>query len=85
VKFKIPSESCHCILYPFHHTDKIIISDFDGTLTRARSDATGFILTKLHLKHIIRDGISEIFNIIVRNGYKIIYLTGRVINTIMYS
>lgn len=61
-------------IYFWDMNDKVIVSDVDGTITK--SDVRG------HLYNLVgRDwthsGIASLYSKIVRNGYRIIYLTSR--------
>ena len=59
-------------IFLWDHTQKIIISDIDGTITK--SDILGQILS-----HYIHPGVTKLFNEIYKRNYKIIYLTARAI------
>jgi phosphatidate phosphatase LPIN len=64
-------------IYLWHYNDKIIISDFDGTITKSH-------LVHGHLMQLIgreytQDNVIDLFNIIHSNGYKFLYLTARAI------
>jgi phosphatidate phosphatase LPIN len=61
-------------IYLWNHDDKIVVSDVDGTITR--SDTLGHILPMFgkDWSHI---GITELYQNIVKNGYKLLYLTSR--------
>mmetsp|Transcript_736 Transcript_736/g.1138 ORF Transcript_736/g.1138 Transcript_736/m.1138 type:complete len:693 (+) Transcript_736:1963-4041(+) len=61
-------------LYLFDEDDKIIISDVDGTITR--SDGLGHVLPMFGMDWA-HQGICELYSKIVKNGYKIVYLTAR--------
>lgn len=63
-----------CSIFLWNYNDKIVISDVDGTITK--SDVMGHIMPILG-KDWTHDGVSRLFNLIAKNGYKIIYLTAR--------
>ena len=52
-----------------------MISDVDGTVTK--SDILGHILPRLGASDWAHKGIASLYNNIVNNGYKIIYLSSR--------
>jgi len=56
--------------------DKIVISDVDGTITK--SDVLGQLMPMFG-NDWAQPGVTELFNSIKKNGYKIIYLTARAI------
>ena len=67
---------CFCQIFLWHHSDKIVISDIDGTITK--SDVRG------HIYHMIgRDwsqcDVVKLFRKIAENGYHIVYLSARAI------
>ena len=68
-------DSCikSCI-YCWSSTDKVIISDVDGTVTK--TDARGHLLTRVGFDYA-HDGIASLFTRIRDNGYKIMYLSAR--------
>lgn len=74
-------------------SDKVVVSDIDGTITKyvqsenipmsccltyRRSDALGHVFTMIgrDWTHI---GVAKLYTDIVRNGYRIMYLTSRAI------
>jgi phosphatidate phosphatase LPIN len=61
-------------IYLWDHKTKVVISDIDGTITR--SDALGHILPMMG-KDWSHSGIASLYTNIVKNGYKILYLTSR--------
>eukprot|EP00300_Choanocystis_sp_HF-7_P009188 c16306_g1_i1.p1 GENE.c16306_g1_i1~~c16306_g1_i1.p1 ORF type:complete len:833 (+),score=181.09 c16306_g1_i1:22-2499(+) len=63
-------------IYLWHHTDKIVVSDVDGTITR--SDVLGHLLPALG-KDWSQAGVAELLTSIANNGYKLVYLTSRAI------
>jgi len=65
---------CHIFLW--RHTDKLIISDIDGTITK--SDVLGHILPVIG-KDWAHSGVADLYSNIHDNGYKIMYLSARAI------
>ena len=65
---------CRCHLYLWKWTDKIVISDIDGTITK--SDVLGHILPIIG-KDWAQSGVASLFSKIVSNGYHIAYLSAR--------
>lgn len=63
-------------IYLWNHTDKIVISDIDGTITK--SDVLGHLMPMLG-KDWSHEGVADLFTNIEKNGYKILYLTARAI------
>lgn len=61
-------------IYLYNITDKIVISDIDGTITK--SDIRGHIYNMVG-KDWTHSGIASLYTKIHRNGYKILYLTHR--------
>jgi len=58
----------------YSSTDKLVISDVDGTITQ--SDIKGHVLPKLGIS-AHHTGVVELFHKLDQRGYKIIYLTAR--------
>lgn len=67
---------CKCYVFRWRHTDKVVISDIDGTITK--SDVLGHILPMVG-KDWAQLGVAELFTKIERNGYKLLYLSARAI------
>lgn len=67
---------CKCYLFRWKHTDKVVISDIDGTITK--SDVLGHILPMVG-KDWAQLGVAELFTKIEKNGYKLLYLSARAI------
>jgi len=67
---------CKCHIYLWHHTDKVVISDIDGTITK--SDVLGHILPVIG-NDWAQSGVAQLFTKIKNNGYKIMYLSARAI------
>ncbi|THH29663.1 hypothetical protein EUX98_g4516 [Antrodiella citrinella] len=68
--------ACTARLFVWDHTDSIVVSDIDGTITK--SDALGHVFTMIgrDWTHL---GVAKLYTDICRNGYKIMYLTSRAI------
>ncbi|KAF9814396.1 hypothetical protein IEO21_05130 [Rhodonia placenta] len=68
--------ACTARLFVWDHTDQIVISDIDGTITK--SDALGHVFTMIgrDWTHL---GVAKLYTDICRNGYKMLYLTSRAI------
>jgi phosphatidate phosphatase LPIN len=67
---------CKCHIYLWHHQDKVVISDIDGTITK--SDVLGHILPVIG-QTWAQSGVADLFSKIKSNGYHIMYLTARAI------
>lgn len=63
-------------IYLWKWSDKIIISDIDGTITR--SDVLGHVLPYFG-KDWAQAGVTQLFTNIESNGYKFLYLSARAI------
>ncbi len=61
-------------IYLWNYNDKIIISDLDGTITK--SDVLGQVFP-IFGKDWSHKGVVKLYNHLVNNGYKILYLTAR--------
>ncbi len=61
-------------IYLFNLRDKIIISDFDGTMTK--TDIMGLVNNYRDTPYM-HDGYEIFINELVKNGYKIVWLTMR--------
>ncbi|KAI0700568.1 Lipin/Ned1/Smp2-domain-containing protein [Cytidiella melzeri] len=68
--------ACTARIFVWDHTDAVVISDIDGTITK--SDALGHVFTMIgrDWTHL---GVAKLYTDICRNGYKIMYLTSRAI------
>jgi phosphatidate phosphatase PAH1 len=60
----------------WNYTDKIVISDIDGTITK--SDVLGHVLPIIG-RDWAQSGVASLFTKIVNNGYHIVYLSARAI------
>ena len=69
-------QTLSCELYLWDSDAKIVISDVDGTITK--SDVLGHIMP-IFGNDWAQRGVTELFNSIEKNGYKILYLTARAI------
>lgn len=67
---------CECHIYLWHHTDKVVISDIDGTITK--SDVLGHLLPVIG-RDWAQSGVAHLYTKIRNNGYQIIYLSARAI------
>ncbi|KDQ08264.1 hypothetical protein BOTBODRAFT_38096 [Botryobasidium botryosum FD-172 SS1] len=67
---------CTANIFVWDHTDRIVISDIDGTITK--SDGWGHVYTMIG-RDWTHMGVAKLYTDIVRNGYKIMYLTSRAI------
>ena len=65
-------EEINLKIFLWDYSEKIIISDIDGTITK--SDILGQILSQW-----IHHGVTKLFTEISKRNYKIIYLTARAI------
>ena len=67
---------CNCHVYLWKWTDKVVISDIDGTITK--SDVLGHVLPIISMDWA-QYGVASLFNKIRNNGYQIAYLSARAI------
>lgn len=67
---------CMATIYLWNHSDKIVISDIDGTITK--SDVLGQILPAVG-QAWAQSGVAHFFGKIQQNGYKVLYLSARAI------
>merc|ERR1719361_2854735 len=67
---------CYCHVYLWNYTDKIVISDIDGTITK--SDVLGHVFPMIG-RDWAQSGVASLFTKIVNNGYHIVYLSARAI------
>lgn len=58
----------------YSETDRLVISDVDGTLTK---DDVGGLVNNYLGKNYLHDGYHDLVNGIVENGYKVVWLTMR--------
>ena len=74
IQYIVDGYTINSNIYLWNYSDKIVISDFDGTITR--SDVIGQIGVYFGLdwthKHI-----AKLYSHIVNNGYKMLYVTAR--------
>ena len=59
-------------IFLWDHSEKIVISDIDGTITK--SDILGQLLPKW-----FHEGVTKLFTEIYKRNYKVVYLTARAI------
>lgn len=67
---------CTATIYLWNYSDKIVISDIDGTITK--SDVLGHILPVVG-QAWAQSGVAHFFCKIRQNGYKVLYLSARAI------
>uniref|UniRef100_A0A8C4DSJ4 phosphatidate phosphatase n=1 Tax=Dicentrarchus labrax TaxID=13489 RepID=A0A8C4DSJ4_DICLA len=67
---------CEAAIYLWNWSDRVIISDIDGTITK--SDALGHILPQFG-KDWTHKGIAKLYHKIHQNGYKFLYCSARAI------
>ncbi|XP_076807035.1 phosphatidate phosphatase LPIN1-like isoform X2 [Clavelina lepadiformis] len=67
---------CQATIYLWKWSDKIVVSDIDGTITK--SDLFGQILPAMG-KDWTQGGVAQLYQNIANNGYKFIYLSSRAI------
>eukprot|EP00095_Tigriopus_kingsejongensis_P000826 snap_masked-scaffold63_size435493-processed-gene-2.4 protein:Tk00826 transcript:snap_masked-scaffold63_size435493-processed-gene-2.4-mRNA-1 annotation:"phosphatidate phosphatase lpin3" len=67
---------CKCHIYKWKYTDKIVVSDIDGTITK--SDVLGHVLPIIG-RDWAQSGVASLFSKIADNGYHIVYLSARAI------
>ncbi|KAH8872546.1 Phosphatidate phosphatase LPIN2 [Schistosoma japonicum] len=65
---------CACFIYLWDWSDKIVISDIDGTITK--SDWLGQLMPLVGMDWT-HHHIAHLYNKIANNGYKFIYLSSR--------
>ncbi|KAL5111538.1 Phosphatidate phosphatase LPIN3 [Taenia crassiceps] len=66
--------TCYCLIYVWNSTDKIVISDIDGTITK--SDLLGHVLHWVGLEWT-HPGVIQLYKKISENGYRLMYLSAR--------
>ena len=71
---------CSCHLYLWKWSDKIVISDIDGTITK--SDVLGHVLPVIG-RDWAQSGVAELFTKIKNNGYHMAYLSARAIGQVI--
>merc|ERR1712025_1504279 len=65
-----------CHIYLWHHSDKVVISDIDGTITK--SDVLGHLMPVIG-RDWAQSGVAQLYTKIRNNGYQIMYLSARAI------
>ena len=68
--------ACTARIFVWDHTDLVVVSDIDGTITK--SDALGHVFAMVG-RDWTHMGVAKLYTDIVKNGYKIMYLTSRAI------
>lgn len=71
------TQSVSANLFLWSATDKIVVSDVDGTITK--SDVLGHFLPNLGVNDWSHDGVVGLFDHVKNNGYQMLYLTSRAI------
>ena len=71
------TQTLECNLFLWDSGDKVVVSDIDGTITK--SDVLGHIYTMVG-KDYAHPGIASLYRKVVRNGYKILFVTSRAIS-----
>jgi phosphatidate phosphatase LPIN len=64
----------HACIYLWEHTDRIVVCDIDGTVTR--SDFLGYSAHLMGYEYT-HDGVTDVLNYLHEAGYKILFLTAR--------
>jgi len=69
---------CHAAIYLFKYTDRLVISDIDGTITK--SDVIGMVMPAVGGgSGWTHPGVASLYRNIQHNGYKFVYLSSRAI------
>jgi phosphatidate phosphatase LPIN len=74
ITFECESAKLEAEIFLLSYTDKVIISDIDGTITK--SDVRGHIATFFGVEWAHKD-VTKLYQELSRRGYKIIYLSTR--------
>ncbi len=74
IEYSVDGYTISSNIYLWDYTDKIVISDFDGTITR--SDVIGQIGVYLGIDWTHKY-IAKLYSHIVNNGYRMLYVTAR--------
>ena len=74
IEYIVDNSSIHSNIYLWNYYDKIVISDFDGTITR--SDVFGQIGVYFGIDWTHKY-IAKLYSHITNNGYKMLYITAR--------
>jgi len=69
--------STQATIFMLNSTQKFVVSDIDGTVTR--SNLRGFLLPALGLSDWKHPGVVQLYSKIEDEGYKILYLTSRAV------
>ncbi|KNE68416.1 hypothetical protein AMAG_13071 [Allomyces macrogynus ATCC 38327] len=73
---------CHARIFLWDWTEKIVISDIDGTITK--SDALGHLFTMVG-RDWTHSGVASLYTGVRKNGYQLLYLTSRAIGQAQYT
>jgi hypothetical protein len=64
----------HACIFLWEHTDKVVVCDIDGTVTR--SDFLGYSAHLMGYEYT-HDGVTDVLNYLHEAGYRILFLTAR--------
>ncbi|EFO19745.1 lipin 3 [Loa loa] len=67
---------CSCHIYLYKWTERLVISDIDGTITK--SDVLGHVIPAIGGQWA-HAGVAELYTRIKENGYQLVYLSSRAI------
>ncbi|VDK70151.1 unnamed protein product [Litomosoides sigmodontis] len=67
---------CSCNIYLYKWTERLVISDIDGTITK--SDVLGHVIPAIGGQWA-HAGVAELYTRIKENGYQLVYLSSRAI------
>uniref|UniRef100_A0A183BIK5 LNS2 domain-containing protein n=1 Tax=Globodera pallida TaxID=36090 RepID=A0A183BIK5_GLOPA len=73
---------CSCHIYLLKWSDKLVISDIDGTITK--SDVLGHVIPAIGGTWA-HSGVAELYTGIKKNGYQMVYLSSRAIGQSHYT
>ena len=82
VSFLFSSEVIHFSVFLYDEDQKLVVTDIDGTITK--SDIRGQVLPHLGITSQHED-VVELFHKIDKNGYRIVYLTARLVYPLFIS
>ena len=74
IEFHVNGSKIECNLYFWDYSEKIVISDIDGTVTN--SDMLGHLFPRFGIEWA-HSGIANLYSNIYKNGYKMLYLSSR--------
>lgn len=73
---------CSCHIYLYKWTERLVISDIDGTITK--SDVLGHVIPAIGGQWA-HAGVAELYTRIKENGYQLVYLSSRAIGQSHYT